>query len=87
MVRPEHVLISTPIDRAVPAIVRAPAFGSKAFMSLNFSCAIFSQSFMVIFLPTLFLFGSAEPFASPAALRMRIGTGGVLVINVKERSE
>ena len=37
--------------------------------------------------PTLFLFGTPEPFCSPAALSRRIDAGGVLVMKVKERSE
>ena len=38
-------------------------------------------------LPTLFLFGSAEPFARLTARFTRMATGGVLVMNVNERSE
>src|SRR5204862_5406886 len=38
-------------------------------------------------LPTLTLFGSAEPFAKLTARLISTGTGGVLVMNVNERSE
>ena len=34
-------------------------------------------------LPTLFLFGTPEPFCTPAALSSRIAAGGVLVMKVK----
>ena len=37
-------------------------------------------------LPTLFLFGTPEPLSIFAAFLRRIEAGGVLVMNVKERS-
>src|SRR6202035_794496 len=40
-----------------------------------------------VILPTLFLFGSAEPLARFTARLISTGTGGVLVMNVNERSE
>src|SRR6266853_6714072 len=48
--------------------------------------AISSTCFSVI-LPTRFLFGSADPLARPQARLISTGTGGVLVMKVKERSE
>ena len=48
--------------------------------------AISSTCFSVI-LPTLVLLGSADPLARFTARLMRIGTGGVLVMKVKLRSE
>ena len=38
-------------------------------------------------LPTLFLFGSADPLARFTARLISTGTGGVLVMKVNERSE
>ena len=38
-------------------------------------------------LPTLFLFGSPEPLSIPAALSSSTAAGGLLVMNVNERSE
>ena len=46
-----------------------------------FSLAISSTCFAVT-VPTLFLFGSAEPFAMFAARFSRMGAGGVFVMNV-----
>src|SRR5258708_4343795 len=77
---------STPILRAVPLTLRTAASRSKQFRSGILILAISSTCFSVIW-PTLFLFGSAEPFARFTARLMRIGTGGVLVMNVKERAE
>src|SRR5258707_12132978 len=77
---------STPILRAVPLTVRTAASRSKQFRSGILILAISSTCFSVI-LPTLFLFGSAEPFARFTARLISTGTGGVLVMNVKERSE
>src|SRR5258705_11502765 len=72
--------------RAVPATDRIAASRSKQFKSGILILAISSTCFKVI-LPTRFLFGSAEPLAIFTARLIRIGTGGVLVIKVKERSE
>src|SRR5947208_14930555 len=58
----------------------------KQFKSGILILAISSICFIVI-LPTLFLFGSADPLAILTARLMSTGTGGVLVINVNERSE
>src|ERR1700693_4895408 len=40
-----------------------------------------------VILPTRFLLGSADPLARPQARLISTGTGGVLVMKVKERSE
>ena len=56
------------------------AFRSGIFVSaIERSCACVSR-------PTLFLFGSAEPFSIPSASLMSTAAGGVFVMNVKERS-
>src|SRR5574340_932078 len=72
--------------RAVPFTEFIAASTSKQFRSGILILAISSTCFMVI-LPTLFLFGSAEPFARFTARLISTGTGGVLVMNVKDRSE
>src|ERR1051325_6666077 len=77
---------STPMLRAVPATERLAASRSKQFRSGILIFAISSTCFSVI-LPTLVLCGSAEPFARLTARLISTGTGGVFVINVKERSE
>src|SRR6476469_6621259 len=46
-----------------------------------------SSTCLALILPTLFLLGSAEPLARLTARFTRMDTGGVLVMNVKERSE
>ena len=45
-----------------------------------------SSTWAMVTEPTLFLLGSPEPFSSLAALSSSTGAGGVLVMNVKERS-
>src|SRR5262249_20245958 len=77
---------STPIERAVPFTEFIADSSVKLFRSGILILAISSTCFSVI-LPTRFLFGSAEPFASPQARLMSTGTGGVLVMNVNDRSE
>src|SRR3954469_8443143 len=72
--------------RAVPATERLAASRSKQFRSGILILAISSICAWVI-LPTLVLCGSAEPFAKLTARLISTGTGGVLVMNVKERSE
>src|SRR6266550_4665241 len=77
---------SIPMDRAVPSTVLIAASSDAAFRSGSFVLAISSTCFFVT-LPTLFLFGTPDPFCNPAALRRRIAAGGVFVTNVNERSE
>src|SRR5690349_3671287 len=72
--------------RAVPATDRLAASRSKQFRSGILILAISSTCFSVIW-PTLFLFGSAEPLARLTARFTSTGTGGVLVMKVKDRSE
>ena len=45
-----------------------------------------SWSWALVMVATLFLLGSPEPFSTPAAFRMRVAVGGVLVMKVKLRS-
>src|SRR5216684_7368758 len=71
--------------RAVPFTDRTAASRLKQFKSGILILAISSTCCSVI-LPTLVLFGSAEPFARFTARLIKIGTGGVLVMKVKERS-
>ena len=56
------------------------AFRSGSFVSAIWrTCARDSR-------PTLFRFGSAEPFSSRSASLIRTAAGGVFVMNVNERS-
>src|SRR6516164_2895804 len=77
---------STPMLLAVPFTDCTAASSVKQFRSGILILAISSTCFSVI-LPTFVLCGSAEPFAKFTARLMRTGTGGVLVMKVKERSE
>src|SRR5208283_2804711 len=77
---------STPMLRAVPATERMAASRSKQFRSGILILAISFTCSWVIF-PTLVLCGSADPFAMLTARLISTGTGGVLVMKVKERSE
>src|ERR1700677_3608590 len=72
--------------RAVPLTERMAASMSKQFRSGILILAI-SSTCLAVILPTLVLCGSAEPFARFTARLISTGTGGVLVINVNERSE
>src|ERR1700686_2478682 len=77
---------STPMLRAVPLTEFIADSSEKQFRSGILILAISSTCLLVI-LPTLVLFGSADPFARLTARLISTGTGGVLVINVKLRSE
>src|ERR1019366_6805595 len=79
-------MTSTPMLRAVPSTDRMAAATSKQFRSGILILAISSTCWRVIW-PTLFLCGSAEPFARFTARLLNTGTGGVVVMNVNERSE
>jgi hypothetical protein len=70
-----------PIDRAVPATVLYAASSDSALRSGIFSLAMSSTCFLVT-VPTLFLLGSAEPFARFAARFSRIDAGGVFVMKL-----
>ena len=72
--------------RAVPATMFMAASTSLAFRSGIFSSAI-SRTWALVTVPTLFLFGSPEPFSTFAALASRMAAGGVFVMNVNDLSE
>ena len=74
-----------PIERAVPAMILAAACTSLAFRSSILVWAI-SSHWAWVSLPTLAVCGVAEPLATPAAFLMSSAAGGVLVMNVNERS-
>ena len=77
---------SRPMDRAVPAIMRMALSRSDALRSAILISAIFLTCARVTF-PTLVRLGWPLPFSSPASLSRRFGAGGVLVMNVKVRSD
>src|SRR5439155_6119837 len=83
--RRTYPITSKPIERAVPATVRIAASSDWQFRSGSFVFAISSTCFAVT-VPTLFLFGSAEPLAMFAARLRRIDAGGVLVMKLYDRS-
>src|SRR5579863_4294654 len=74
------------MDRAVPFTEFMAASMVKQLRSGILILAISSTCCRVI-LPTRFLLGSADPLARPQARLISTGTGGVLVMKVKERSE
>ena len=76
---------STPMLRALPAMVRTAASRSAAVRS---GCLIFamSSSCLRVILPTLLVFGVPLPFSMPIALRISTDAGGVLRMKVKLRS-
>src|SRR5215212_1833175 len=80
-----YPITSIPMDRAVPATVLYAASGDSQFRSGILSFAMSSTCFRVT-VPTLFLFGSFEPFARFAARFSRMDAGGVFVMNVYDRS-
>src|SRR5581483_2844800 len=76
-----YPITSSPIDRAVPRTVLIAASSDSAFKSGIFVLAISSTCFAVT-VPTLFLFGSADPLAMFAARFSSTAAGGVLVMKV-----
>ena len=54
-----------------------------AFRSFILISAIFLIAALEM-VPTFSLFGSPEPFASPASFLIRTAAGGVLISNVKD---
>ena len=70
-----------PSSGPCPRSVLTAASSESAFRSGIFSFAISSTCFAVT-VPTLFLFGSAEPFAMFAARFSSTGAGGVFVMKV-----
>src|SRR4051794_211995 len=80
-----HQATSTPIERAVPAMIFMAASTSFAFRSSSFFSAI-ERSWSCEILPTFSRCGSPEPLSMPIAWRISTAAGGVLVMKVKERS-
>src|SRR2546422_8327 len=76
---------SSPMDRAVPAIIFMAPSRSTALRSGSFSSAIFRTWARVTF-PTFCRFDVGEPFSMPASFLRSTAAGGVLVMNVKLRS-
>src|SRR5215212_7692598 len=76
---------STPIERAVPAMIFSAWSTSCALRSLSFFWAI-SRSWSRVIVPTLLRLGSPEPFSIPIAWRISTAAGGVFVMKVNERS-
>ena len=76
----------TPMERAVPLTMLIAASMLAALRSGIFFSAI-SRTWAWVSWPTLVLFGLPLPDSMPSAFLMRTGTGGVLVMKVKERSE
>src|SRR3954447_25454306 len=74
-----------PIDRAVPRTICSAASRSLALRSASLVCAI-SRTCSRVTVATFVLCGSPEPFSTPAALSSSRAAGGVLVMNVNDRS-
>src|SRR5258706_1977839 len=75
-----------PMLRAVPAIIFIAASRSFAFRSGIFISAI-SRTCDLVTVPTLFRFGSPDPFSTFAALARNTEAGGVFVMKVNDLSE
>src|ERR1700727_2304158 len=74
-----------PIERAVPAMIFSAASIEVAFRSGILVSAI-CRTWAAVSEPTLVLCGSALPLSTPAAFLIISGAGGVLVMNVNDRS-
>src|SRR5690606_35041298 len=74
-----------PIERAVPSMIFAAASMSFAFRSACF-CSAIARTCSRVSLPTFEVCGVAEPLPTPAAFLMSSAAGGVLRMNVNERS-
>jgi hypothetical protein len=74
-----------PIDRAVPSIILAAASTSLADRSAILIAAM-SRTWSRVTRPTDSYFAMPEPFSKQAAYRIRSAAGGVLRMNVNERS-
>src|SRR5690606_16768557 len=74
-----------PIDRAVPSITFMAASMFRELRSSIFSSAIL-RTWSRLIVPTLFLFGSPEPFSTPAASLISTAAGELFPSNVNERS-
>src|SRR6478736_1606013 len=75
-----------PMLRAVPAIMRRAASSLLALRSA-FLILMISRICFLVTLPTLSLFGLAEPLAMPAAFFRSTDAGGDLQMKVKDLSE
>ncbi|MCY1554565.1 hypothetical protein D9M68_911440 [compost metagenome] len=73
------------MERAVPAMIFAAPSRLVALRSSILVEAI-SLTWAWVSLATLTVCGVAEPLATPAAFLMSSAAGGVLVMNVNERS-
>src|SRR5205807_2627328 len=80
-----HDATSTPMLRAVPAMIFAAASTSFALRSGSLRSAI-SRSWAWLIVPTFVRLGSPEPLGMRRAWRISTAAGGVLVMNVNERS-
>ncbi len=78
-------MISTPIERQVPMTMLIADWRLLTPMSVIFLVAI-SLTWSMVILPTLILWGSAEPLASLMVCLISSETGGVLRTKVKVRS-
>src|ERR1700684_4336045 len=74
-----------PIERAVPAMIFSAASIEVAFRSGILVSAI-CRTWAMVSEPTLVLCGTALPLSTPAAFLISSGAGGVLVMNVNDRS-
>src|SRR3954447_3543134 len=77
--------VVTPIERAVPSTIFIAASTSLALRSGILVVAI-SRTWSLVSRPTFSLWGTPEPFWRPAAFLMSSAAGGVLVMNVNDRS-
>src|SRR5262245_12663900 len=78
-------MTSMPMLRAVPSTMRIAASMLVVLRSTSLVCAI-SRTCCFVTRPILSLCGTAEPFAMPAARLSSTAAGGVLTMNVKDRS-
>src|SRR5262245_25126014 len=78
-------MTSMPMLRAVPSTMRIAASMLVVLRSTSLVCAI-SRTCCFVTLPILSLCGTAEAFAMPAARLSSTAAGGVLTMNVKDRS-
>ena len=79
------MLVSTPIERAVPAMIFIACSTSRAFRSGIFVSAI-DRICASVSRPTLVRFGSPEPDWRLSTSLISTAAGGVFVMKVKERS-
>src|SRR3954454_16235485 len=81
---PRHQATSTPIERAVPAMIFIARSTSCALRSLSFFSAI-ARSWSWLIRPTFSRCGSPEPFSMPIAWRIRTAAGGGFVVEGEDR--